>query len=88
MKNKLKLGDKVIVNTGGSDSFAYIDNPIKNIHGFYWEEQDSYLCRFTDDSSKLLCNGATIFSPSNTPKKNNFVCTNAQYIPSKYIKKH
>ena len=87
MKNKLKLGQKVIVNTGGNDTVAFIDLPIKNIHGFYWKAQNLYLCRFTDNSNKLLCNGAiTREQHINENKTGEFVTNNAQYIPADCIK--
>ncbi len=84
---KFKLGQKVIVNTGGNDTVSHIDMPLKNIHGFYWKEQDSYLCRFTDNPDKLLCNGAK--SREDCIKDNltgHPVFVNSQYIPSIYIR--
>lgn len=86
MKNKFKLGQKVIINTGGEDTIAHIDEPTKNIHGYYWPQQDLYLCRFTDDDRKLLCNGAVIMEGHFFDKTKHYVCKNAQYIPADCIK--
>jgi hypothetical protein len=63
-----------------------IDNPIINIHGYYWKEQKSYLCRFTDNPKKLLCNGAAILQGYEVKKNVIYVSKNAQYINYKYIK--
>jgi hypothetical protein len=90
MKVKFKLGQKVIVNTGGKDTICHIDNTAKGVHGFYWKEQNSYLCRFTDDATKLICNGAIsreqyIDNPKESIGKPFFV-NNAQYIPAEFIR--
>lgn len=81
---EFKLGQKVIVNTGGNDTIAFIDTPIKNVHGYYWKEQNSYCCRFTEDADKLLCNDAVKHEDYNG--KNIHVCTNSQYIQAECIK--
>lgn len=86
MKQKFQLGQKVTVNTGGNDTTGYIDHSLKNIHGYYWEEQNLYLVRFTDNPDKLLCNGAmTVQDWQKNNLKGNCVFMNAQYIDSKYI---
>ena len=52
---KFNLGEKVIVNTGGNDSFATIVMPQKNnIHGYHWEEQDFYLCKFENNTTQYI----------------------------------
>lgn len=86
---KFKLGQKVIVNTGGKDSLAFIDYPtirykpngdeysyiFKNSSGY------SYLCRFTDNEKHCHFGGAKISSDSSTA-----LARNAQFIPEQYIK--
>jgi hypothetical protein len=86
MKNTYQLGQKVIVNTGGEDTIAHIDKPVKDINGHYWESQDCYLCRFTDNDKKLFCNGAVPYVGGIYDVDTNYIFPNAQYIPTKYIK--
>lgn len=95
MKQKFKLGQKVIVNSGGADYVAHIDLPIKNKNGYkwetpgskYWPSETLYLCRFTEDPNRLLCNGAiTREQAINEEKQGHFVVNNSQYIPEKYIR--
>lgn len=52
MKTKFKINDAVVVNTGGENSKGYICYPTKNIHGFYWEKQDSYCVHFPQTGAK------------------------------------
>lgn len=59
--------------------------PTKNINGYYWKEMDCYLCRFTDNPDKLLCNGAIELTGHNYKPDTHYVWSNAQYIPSEYI---
>ena len=91
MKNNkqiFQLGQKVIVNTGGDDTIAHIDYPVKNVHGYFWRAQNLYLCRFTDNSKKLLCNGAVKFEGGLYNVDKDYVHANAQYIPADCIREY
>lgn len=72
----MQIGDKVIVNTGGEDSPAYIDFdhnlPFKRVVG----DHVSYLCRFTENSNRTYYHGNDRL----------FVEQFAQYIPEDKIK--
>lgn len=94
MKNlKFKLGQKVLVNTGGLDTVGIIDKPtIINLTGGYERpyymgintDDRSFLVRFTDDINKTRFGGAERFYDN--PKAINYLCESAQFIPEKYIR--
>lgn len=51
---KYQLGQEVIVNTGGADAKATIFDHPKSIHGYYWKEQDCYLCKFENNTRQYM----------------------------------
>jgi hypothetical protein len=90
--NKIQLGQKVIVNTGGKATIAIIDYPTirKDIHG---KERDfkisynngfAYLCRFTDDVNKCWIGGAK--RTNERTEGVQYLFENAQFIPAEHIK--
>lgn len=88
---KYKLGQKVIVNTGGKDSFAIIDYPTirKDINGkerdFKMKYNDgfAYMCRFTEDINKCYVGGA--IRTNERTEGINYLLENGQFIPEKFI---
>ncbi len=88
-----KLGQKVIVNTGGNDTVAIIDYPTirQDINGNQRDykmnsgESIAYLCRFTEDIKKCYCGGAIRIKGSFKAEENT-LSVNAQYIPVEYIR--
>lgn len=54
MKPKFKINQSVIVNTGGQDTPAYICYPNRNIHGYFWEQQNAYCCHFQNNTSQYI----------------------------------
>lgn len=54
----LALHTNVIVNTGGANSSGVIVDKKRDgkpsLHGHYWEEQDSYLVRFTNGTQQYI----------------------------------
>lgn len=54
MKPKFEINDSVIVNTGGEDAHAYICYPKRNIHGYFWQEQNCYCCHFQNGTKQYI----------------------------------
>lgn len=54
MQPKFKVNDSVIINTGGEDTQAYICYPTRNIHGYFWENQNSYCCHFKNGTKQYI----------------------------------
>ena len=89
----LKLGETVIVNSGGDDVTAIIDYPTKrNLDGSLREyfmtvnNETSFLCRFTNDIKKTFIGGAKYgIANGDYSADNNTLFCNAQFMPEEFI---